>query len=307
MVLAAGLGTRLWPLTLERAKPAVPFLGKPLIEGTLELLARYGITRAVVNTHHLPESIHDALASPPIEVRFIHEGAILGTGGALSNAREHGLLDPSEPTLIINAKLYTDIDLEKAMRAHDESGALVTVLLRPNPARELFREVLVEGGRVVGFGEGKEPTGASPLLFTGIHIIEPEVLRGIPLGPSDTVATIYPPLIERREVAAHVDPDGRWWEFSTLERYLELHLRAAEEGLGPGVCCSAGAAIEPGALAARSVLWEDALVKAGAVVEAAVLGRGVVVSAGETVKRTAVVRDETGGLIRVPIRLDAGH
>jgi NDP-sugar pyrophosphorylase family protein len=300
MLLAAGLGTRLHPLTADRAKPAVPFLGKPLIAGLVELLARHGFERCVVNTHHLPESIRSALADPPLEVAFSHEREILGTAGCLAKAAADGLLDRDRPTLIVNAKLYTDIDLSAVMRAHRASGARVTMVLKPNLEREEFREVRIEGDRVIGFGKSKVPEGPSPLLFTGIHVIEPEVLAEARPVFSDTVTDLYPKYIDARLVLGHVDRSGRWWEFSTLARYLELHRRAAEEGLGPSVVCSRGAIVEPGAAIDRAVVWEDARVQAGAFVQDAVIGRGVRIGTGERVERSAVVQIE-GKRVTVPI------
>lgn len=295
MLLAAGLGTRLWPLTEDRAKPAIPFLGRPLIRGLVERLRDQGFSRIVVNTHHRAESIRAALEGVEalgISLSFSHEPEILGTAGGLARARDLGLLDASQPTLIVNAKLYLDFDVGAAVRAHRASGAAVTLVLRPNVARERFREVLVEGDRVVGFGTGRDPEGPAPLLFTGIHMLEPEVLATIPLKFSDTIADIYPPYISAGRVKAHVDPSGRWWEFSTLERYLELHLRGHAEGLGPEISLSPGARVEPGAEVRRSVLWEDARIERGARAEDAVLGRGVVLRAGDSVSCAVVVRRE---------------
>jgi NDP-sugar pyrophosphorylase family protein len=294
MLLAAGLGTRLWPLTEDRAKPAVPFLGKPLIAHVVELLEKHGIHRAVVNTHHRPESIHRALAdhlNGRVQIAFSHEPQILGTAGAIAHARVQRSIDPEQPLMVINAKLYTDLDLTAAIGAHRRSGARVTMVLRPNLEREHFREVLTESGRVIGFGEGRVPRGRNPLLFTGIHILEPEVVSNIPHRNCDTVGDIYPPLIARGAIGAHIETRGRWWELSTLERYVELHEQAHAEGFGSDVCLSPGARIEPGARVERSVVWEDARVEAGAVVRDAVLGRGVVISAESVVERAVVVQE----------------
>jgi NDP-sugar pyrophosphorylase family protein len=282
MLLAAGLGTRLHPLTADRAKPAVPFLGKPLILGLVELLHQHGITKIAVNTHHLPESIHRALAGVA-GIGYSHEDLILGTGGALAAARDLGLLDRNDDTLIVNAKLYTDLDLSAAIAAHGTFGAAVTLVLRPNLDKEAFREVLVKDDRVIGFGKGRQPEGDAPLLFTGIHVIASQVLASIPNKNCDTIADIYPPLIAQRRVYAHVDPRGRWWEFSTLERYLELHARVQS------VTLSEGAAIDPSAEVEYAVLFENARVEAGAFVKNAILGPGVVVPAKTRVENEAIV------------------
>lgn len=293
MILAAGLGTRLWPLTLDRAKPAVPFLGQPLIRQLVRHVRRSGAERIVVNTHHQPESVVEALDESSDDARplvaFSHEHQILGTGGAIGWAIAQGLLRRDEPLVVVNGKLFTDIDLVMALKAHLETRAAVTMVLKNNPTKAHFREVLVDGMRVVGFGEGRVPTGPAPFLFTGIHIISPEVLTGIPAQVSDTVADIYPPWIEQGRVHAHI-VDGRWWEFSTLERYLGLHRQAASEGLCPDVVLSPGARVAAEASATRAVLWEGARVEAGATVRNAVVGAGVVISGGERVEDAVVVR-----------------
>lgn len=293
MVLAAGLGTRLWPLTEDRAKPAVPFLGAPLVARLCAHLARVGFERVVVNTHHRPESVRAALADAKarlgIEVALSHEDEILGTAGAVERALARGLLDPDRPLLVVNGKLETDLDPRPALAAHAAADAAVTMVLLENRAREAFREVKVVGDRVVGFGHGRTPESEAPLLFTGIHVLAPEVLRAIAPGFSDTVADVYPPFIEAGRVLAHVARGARWWEFSTLARYLDLHIEAHRLGLGPDVVTSPGAAVAPGADVREAVLWEDARVEAGAVVRRAVLGAGVNVAAGEVVEDAVVV------------------
>lgn len=293
MILAAGLGTRLWPLTLDRAKPAVPFLGQPLIKQLVEHVRRAGAERIVVNTHHQPESVVQALDGSDEDGRphiaFSHEAQILGTGGAIGWALAQGHLQPDEPLVVVNGKLFTDIDVALALSTHLRTRAAVTMVLKPNVTRAHFREVLVDGTRIVGFGEGRIPSGAEPLLFTGIHVLSPEVLASIPAAFSDTVADIYPPWIEQGRVHAHV-VDDRWWEFSTLERYLNLHHQAAMEGLCEDVVRSANAFVAAGASAARSVVWEGARVEDGATIQNAVIGADVAILGGERVENAVVVR-----------------
>lgn len=287
MVLAAGLGTRLWPLTADRAKPAVPFFGRPLIAGIVAWLRDNGFTRCVVNTHHLPSSIHTALGDAPVDVAFSHEETILGTAGCLERACARGLLSKERDTLIVNGKLFTDIDLAPVLAGHRSAGAAVTMVLKPNRERAHFREVLVEGDRVVGFGADRVPAGPSPLLFTGIHVVSPQVMASIPPGPSDTIRDVYPPHIDAKQVRAHVDEDGRWLEFSTLARYLELH--------GDDVVRSKGAEVAPGAEVSRAVLWENARVEAGAVVKDAILMGDVVIRAGERIEGSTVALRSVAG------------
>ena len=252
MMLAAGLGTRLWPLTEGRGKPAVPFLGRPLVRGMLDWLVSHGATRFVVNTHHRAASIHHALQDVPagIDVAFSHEETILGTAGCLALARQRGLLDTRRTTLIVNAKLVTSLDVTSALHAHRSRGARITMILRSNLQREAFTSVRVENDWVQGFGPSRVPEGPHPLLFTGVHFLEPEVLTQAEPQFSDTIKDLYPPQIMARKVLAHVDDSGTWLEASTLERYLDLQLQA----LGSGVHQTSSAQIDPQAEVSRVVL-----------------------------------------------------
>ena len=138
MILSAGYGTRLWPLTEDRTKPAIPILGKPLVGYVAEYLARYGCRDVVVNLHHRPESVRAALGDGSqfgVKLNYIEEPVILGTSGALDNARD--LLD-RETFIVINGKIITDIDLNAALETHRHTNALATLVLLPNVARERF-------------------------------------------------------------------------------------------------------------------------------------------------------------------------
>jgi len=310
MVLAAGLGTRLWPLTADRAKPAVPFAGVPLVRRVVEWVQRHGVGDVAVNTHYQAESVRAALEGLP-GVSFSHETEILGTAGCLAQARRLGCIDPNRPTLIANGKLVTNIDLTAALAAHRASGAAITMVLRSNPSREAFREVLVRDGRIAGFGEGRQPTGPDPLLFTGIHVVEPEVLATIEDGPSDTIRDVYPPYIEAGRVHGHLADEGRWWELSTLERYADLHIQGAREGLNPEVVCGSGASIHPTAAVRRSVLWSGASVGRGCTLDRVVLGADVALPRETHLENTVVVRRDRvleiergevhDGLVLVPL------
>lgn len=295
MVLAAGLGTRLWPLTADRAKPAVPFLGAPLVRRLVAHLARQGVGRVVVNTHHRPESVRAALAGAEaelgVEIAFSHEDEILGTAGCLRAACDRGLLDPARPVLVVNGKIDTDLDLTAALSTHAERDAAVTMVLLENPARAAFRAVHVADGRVTGFGEGRQPPldGPVPLMFTGIHVLGPEALAAIPPGFGDTVRDVYPPFVAAGRVAAHLTA-GRWWEFSTLARYVDLHVEAAARGLGPDVVREPDTEIHPSARVERAVLWRGSRIGAGAVVSRAVLGEGVSIPTNARVADEVVIR-----------------
>src|SRR5215510_10821031 len=141
IVLSAGYGTRLWPLTEDRTKPAIPILGKPLVGYVAEYLANYGFNDIVVNLHHRPQSVRDALGNGSmfgVKLHYVEEPEILGTSGGMDNARE--LLE-DETFIVINGKIITDINLSLALEKHRNSGALATLVLLPNTKRERFSVV----------------------------------------------------------------------------------------------------------------------------------------------------------------------
>jgi NDP-sugar pyrophosphorylase family protein len=298
MILAAGYGTRLWPLTIDRAKPALPFMGRPLVGYVAEYLARHGCGEVAVNLHHRPESVRAALGDGSrfgVRLTYVEEPTILGTGGALDNARDFLACD--EPFVVINGKLATDIDLDAALHTHRETGALATLVLRPNAARERYSTVEVRGGLVLGFGAHPQTSdndgdADAPLMFTGIQILEPRIFEFIPRGVfSHTTTDVYPRAIGRGEkIAAHV-AQGKWHELSTIPRYLDTSIalmRAERRTIEMG----SGSHVEPGAEVSGAVLWEGVRVEAGARVRRAVLGAGVTVRRGEDFEDVALVRAE---------------
>ncbi|HYH84554.1 MAG TPA: NDP-sugar synthase [Pyrinomonadaceae bacterium] len=309
MILAAGYGTRLWPLTIDRAKPAIPFMGRPLVGYVAEYLARHGFRDIVVNLHHQSESIRAALGDGTrfgARFQYVEEPTILGTSGALDNARD--LLE-GDDFVVINGKLATDIDLGAALETHRRTRALATLVLRPNPRRERYSMVHARDGLVTRFGgfpafesdnasgerekEIEEAGGVeAPLMFTGIQVFDPRVFEHIPRGVfSHSVTDVFIPAIERGErIAAHIT-EGSWYELSTVRRYLETSITLMSRE-GRDVELGLGATIGDGADVRESVLWENSHVAAGARVHRAVIGAGVRVESGESLENVAVVRAE---------------
>lgn len=297
MILAAGYGTRLWPLTVDRTKPAIPFLGKPLVGYVAEYLGQYGCREVVVNLHHQPDSVRAALGDGTrfgVRLEYVFEETILGTSGALDNAR-HLLED--DTFFVVNGKIVTDIDLSKALETHRESKALATLVLLPNARRERFSVVETGAdGSILGFGGMPAPAGDDeknvPLMFTGIQIMEPRIFDYIPRGRfSHSTTDVYPQAIARGErVVAHV-AKGRWYELSTIPRYLDISLALMKDE-GRDVEAGENCAIHPGASVSESVLWDNVMIEEGARVSRAVLGDGVRIGAGEVLANVAVVRAE---------------
>ncbi len=304
MILAAGFGTRLFPLTIDRTKPAIPFLGKPLVGYVAEYVARFGFEQVVVNLHHQPESVKKALGDGEkfgVTISYTEETpAILGTAGALDNAR-HLLED--ETFLIINGKIITDIDIAAALVTHRKSGALATMVLKPNTNRERFTIVETENDLIKGFGDFPElytveqlsthnSPPSTPLMFTGIHILEPRVFDYIPRGVySDIVPTFYRPAIEKGEkIAAHV-ADGNWFELSTIPRYLDISL-AMLDGQAERLVKGENCVISNSATVKDSVVWDDVRIEDGAELSHTIIADGVRVKSGERFENVAIVRAE---------------
>lgn len=304
MILAAGYGTRLWPLTIDRAKPAVPFLNRPLVGYTAEYLARYGCRDVAVNLHHESESVRRALGDGNrfgVNFNYFEEREILGTSGALVNAR--AFLEQNT-FIAINGKIITDMDLLSALATHRRTNALATLILRRNPLRERFSIVhSTPDSLVTGFGgmplhtsDNAPVSGDSfddaPLMFTGIQILEPEIFDYIPpVGFSHTTTDVYPQAIARGErVVAHI-ADGLWYEMSTIERYLDISVAMMRrESLA--FICGEECVVERGSRVEESVMWDDVYVEEGAQLRECIIGDGVRIPAGSEHTRAAIVRAE---------------
>ena len=300
MILAAGFGTRLFPLTIDRTKPAIPFLGKPLVGYVAEYLANFGLKEFVVNLHHQPDSVIEALGDGSafgVKIDYTREvPKILGTAGGLDNAREY-LRD--DTFLVVNGKIITDIDIAAAIQAHKSSGAVATMVLKPNTKREKFTIVETGGGFVTGFGESARPVTEeeirdtehepfTPLMFTGIHIMEPEVFDYIPRGVySDIVPVFYNPALQKGvKIAAHVT-DANWFELSTIPRYLDISLAMMD---GADVFTGVNCHISPGASIRDSVMWDDVSVGDDVSLYRTIIADDVTIEPGEHFENAAIVR-----------------
>ena len=293
MILSAGYGTRLWPLTEDRTKPAIPILGKPLVGYVAEYLACYGCDEMVVNLHHRPESVRQSLGDGSrfgVKLHYVEEPEILGTSGAIDNAR--ALLD-GDTFVVVNGKIITDIDLNDAFETHRQTKAIATLVLLPNAACEKFSIVETAAGFLRGFGgmpaREEFTENDPPLMFTGIQILEPGIFDYIPPRRfSHSTTDVYPQAIASGErVAVHV-AKGRWFELSTISRYLDISLRLLAER-GESFAAGAECEISANAEVEQSILWDNVVVESGARVRRAVLGDNVKIGAGEVVENAAVV------------------
>jgi NDP-sugar pyrophosphorylase family protein len=309
MVLAAGLGLRMRPLTLLRAKPVLPVLNRPLLHWTLELLARHGVRHVIVNLHHLPRTVTAAVGDGSafgLEVTYSRERTILGTGGGPRRVRE---LLGDEPFLLVNGDVVFDFDLTQLVARHRASGARATLALKPNPDPKRYGPVVTGAdGRILSLAGRPRRARGRVSLFTGVQILEPALLDRLPRGrPSDTVRDLYAPLVAAGEPLLGVRVRGAWYDLGSPRAYLESQralLAAAARGgrgrtlvdpgarLAPGVRIGAsivgsGAVIGEGASILRSVVWDGVRVGRGARIEGAIVAADV--RAHESVRGRVVV------------------
>jgi NDP-sugar pyrophosphorylase family protein len=294
MILAAGLGTRMRPLTRLRAKPALPVLGRPLIQWTLEALARHGIREVVINLHHLPDTVRDAVGPRMgLAVSYSREPRILGTGGGPRRVRR---FFGDEPALLINGDVLFDFDLTRLVRAHRRAGAAVTLALKPQRTRGGYSRVVMErGGRVTCLpGSHRRPRGR-PYLFTGVQVLDPIWLERLPSGRSDSVRDLYARLVDAGDRVRGLVVRGPWHDLGTPQGYRRGQLAALGHFLpsaGARGFVARDATVSASARVRRSVLGRGVRVRTSARIAASVLWEGTVVGEGARVERSIVAGAE---------------
>ena len=239
MILAAGLGTRLQPLTDRSPKPLLPLMLTPMVGHLLAQLRRQGVREVVINGHHLAAPLAAWLGDGSrwdLRLTFVREPEILGTAGALKNVES---LLQGAPFLVINADVLADFDLQTLWAWHRARGALVTLVVKPDPAARAFGAVVVDerdrvrqiNGRPEGLDTGSRRRDET--IFTGIQIVEPQVLDVIPANRFvSTTADTYPRLLlDSQAVLAWRHP-GYWLDVGVPERYLQAHWDLLDGALG---------------------------------------------------------------------------
>lgn len=230
MILAAGLGTRLRPLTNTTPKPLLPIAGTPLIVWNLLLLKRYGFHEVVINLHYLGSMIEQALGNGSrygLRIIYSHEPVILGTGGGLKEAEPHF---SGESVLVLNGDTLVDLDLGALCQFHQEREAVATLVLRKDP--EAARWGLVEmdsDNRIVRItGRGREDRAPTqPRMFAGIHVLHPRLLHDVPKGVASTIVDPYVAAIQQGEKVFGYDCEGYWSDIGTPERYAQAEQDAS--------------------------------------------------------------------------------
>jgi mannose-1-phosphate guanylyltransferase len=289
MILAAGKGKRLRPLTEVLPKALVPVVNRAMLERTIELLSLHGAQELIINAHHQSQRITDYLKRrdySALRIEVSVEEEILGTGGGIKNTRHFW---DERPFIVINSDIITDIDLTAAYAYHQSRGNMATLVLH-----DLHRYNKLTIDKDMNILSIKSTSGEKgALAFTGIHVMNPEVLDHIPEDVPCNIIDCYRQLIqEKRAVRAYVATGHRWIDIGTIHDYQ----RANRDLLGPeklaigqdchihpeakldgwailGDRCS----IERGALIQGSVLWNEVTVREGVRVVDSVVTTGTVV------------------------------
>jgi mannose-1-phosphate guanylyltransferase len=319
MILAAGKGLRMRPLTLCRAKPALPVLNRPLLHWTLELLARHGIRDVVVNLHHLPSSVAEVVGSGRqfgLRVTYSRETRILGTGGGPRRVVD---FFGDEPFVLVNGDIVCDFDLRDLVARHRRSGARATLALRPNPDPRRYGPVVTGAhGRILSLAGLPKRSKGRVSLFTGVQVVDPALLRALAPGPSDIVRDLYAPFVSAGGRLAGVRVRGRWWDFGSPALYLASQ-RAMMSGKAPRFlrrfrAVDPSARIHPRSRVVRSIVGPGAVIQEDAWVVESVVWGGTVVERGARASGSILAGGvlEAGrrasGVVRVPpTRRGRGH
>jgi mannose-1-phosphate guanylyltransferase len=241
MVLAAGLGTRLRPLTYEITKPMVPVLDRPVMEHIVELLERHGFEEIVANLHYFPETISDYFGE---RLSYRVEEELLGTAGGVRACAD---FFGDEAFLVISGDALTDIDLGALAARHRESGGIATLAVKKVSDTREYGVVLHDReGRITGFQEKPKPDEAlSDLGNCGIYVFSPEIFDYFPKRPfADWAQDIFPALLEN-DVPFHIHEVREYWNdvgslaelrqgtFDALRGALRLEIEGEE--ISPGV------------------------------------------------------------------------
>jgi mannose-1-phosphate guanylyltransferase len=292
MILAAGLGTRLEPLTKTRPKSLFPVLNQPLLGIIIEQLQGMGAAGIIINAHHLAEQVEQFVDGGRwgVEVEVRVEPEILGTGGGIKNCAD--FLHDAPFFVVANADVYHTFDLRPALNYHREADNLTTLILCDHPR---FNQVGIdaEGCIVSVRGQSiKKSLAPSQLLtFTGIHIISPRLLDDMPAPGFFGIMEFYMELASHGEaIRGYRMQGGCWRDIGRVEDYMDLHQDLLKEKGEPMVhpeahlaeavrmegfvCVGRGSRIKAGASLTDSILWEDVVAEEGSVIEGCVVGDG---------------------------------
>lgn len=303
MVLCAGLGTRLRPLTGHWPKPALPLLGAPLLRSHLLSLKAAGIREVGINTHHLAATMREVAAAEAerlgMSLTVVHEEVLQGTGGGLRSLR--AFLSESDPFVVLNGDIAFEPPLIEVIEAHRRSGAEGTMVLQRPPENERYGAVECDASgrvlRIAGMGPGGEDL--TSWHFTGVHVMRPRVFDFMTDAvPEELFVDVYARLFAAGGRVQGVPVEGDWADLGTPSRYLSMVL----EVLAGIRKIPSGAAIEAFERTPERWIHREARVDASArLLQGVVVEAGAEVGAGAQLRRSVVM---PGGKVEAGAQLD---
>lgn len=321
MIMAAGVGSRLMPLTMQIPKPMVPMANRPLMQNIVEVLHKHGFNEIIANLHYHADIIEDYFGDGSnfgVTMSYSKEQELLGTAGGVKNCE--WFLD--DTFVVMSGDALTDVDLTDLLNAHKNNGALATIALKQVDEVEHFGVVITdENGRINRFQEKPRPEEAlSNLANTGIYIFEPEIFKYIPARQFyDFGKQVFPYLVKIGAPFYGTTINDYWCDIGNLETYRQAHsdilegkVNVAVEGeinntpqgkvlLGEGavigsevtlegnIVLGSGCRVENGAVIKDSVVWSNTTISSNAVLERCVLGQNCLVGRYSQIKPGAVI------------------
>lgn len=322
MIMAAGVGSRLMPMTSEIPKPMIPVANRPLMENTVQLLSQHGIKDIIANLHYHGDIIKNYFADGNawgVNLEYSPEDQLMGTAGGVKKCE--WFLD--DTFVVISGDALTDIDLGRLLAQHQSCGALATIALKPVEDVEQFGVVVTDNeGRVVQFQEKPRSQEAlSRTANTGIYIFEPEIFELIPANEFfDFGKQLFPYLVSIAAPLYGVSIDEYWCDVGSINTYRQANAdvicrrvevpyngdlrRTNEQGMlllgegavlerdvtikgqviiGPGCHIGAGASIE------NSVLWNDTVVEENTIIVDSVIGSACIIRENACIAPDSVI------------------
>ena len=315
MILAAGFGTRLKPLTNDLPKPLFPILNQPILEHTLQFLRSQDIRDIAINLHHKPENITNYFGDGKkfgVNLHYSREEKILGTAGGIKKLQN---FFNDDSFYVINSDVLADINLKDVMRFHKEKKSKLTLVVRKVSNTNKYQPIIrSDQGRIISFlGHSiTNSKNSTQVMFTGIQIIEPDIFSRIPENKfCGTTEDVFPGMIMDGLPVYGYLHQGYWVDIGTRETYIQIqadvldgrlilktppsmnpgeHLIAPpvhigkdckitqEAQIGPNAVLGNNCYLHQGAVVKNSILWPGVTVNTGCTIENSVIGMGTVIT-----------------------------